>query len=309
MLCRDFREVADSYLSDELSVETNHDFLAHREICGACRAELAARCELRSTLRAGFANSPELQIDQLFARRLREQLAADALQPALPQTRRRVWLAIAACLILALGFGFFTLRNQFRTPPDRLATSPPAPEVEVAAGPDSKVAEGLPRNELIKFAVGDHQNCAIQFHLPNTPISLEEAGRRYDRAYVSLKEAMEERLKGLADPPALVEVHSCIFAGRRFAHFVFKQNGHVISFLVTDYEVLETGTQKTNKATNGDGQMIACSQLDGYQVSCLQTKRHAIFVVSDLSEGDNLALARTLAPGIYEHLSRAERVA
>ena len=62
MQCRDFREVADSYLSDELLVETNHDVIAHLETCADCRRELAARRELRTILRTSFAKAEELQI-------------------------------------------------------------------------------------------------------------------------------------------------------------------------------------------------------------------------------------------------------
>jgi len=65
---------------------------------------------------------------------------------------------------------------------------------------------------------------------------------------------------------------------------------------------------KTNAAplTNQQAQVIACSQLDGYQVSCFQTARHAVFVVSDLPEGDNLALARALAPSVFAHITASK---
>jgi hypothetical protein len=35
------------------------------------------------------------------------------------------------------------------------------------------------------------------------------------------------------------------------------------------------------------------------QVSCFETARHAVFIVSDLPEGDNLVLARALAPSVF----------
>ena len=33
MRCEDFREIADSFLSDELLVETNHEVVRHLEDC------------------------------------------------------------------------------------------------------------------------------------------------------------------------------------------------------------------------------------------------------------------------------------
>ena len=78
MQCRDFREVADSYLSDELLVETNHDVITHLEACADCRRELAARRELRTILRASFAKAEELQMPHEFASRLHGKLHAAA---------------------------------------------------------------------------------------------------------------------------------------------------------------------------------------------------------------------------------------
>jgi hypothetical protein len=42
MECREFCEIADSYLSDELTVESNHDAISHFEKCANCRDELSA---------------------------------------------------------------------------------------------------------------------------------------------------------------------------------------------------------------------------------------------------------------------------
>lgn len=312
MQCRDFREVADSYLSDELLVETNHDVIAHLEVCTDCRRELAALRELRSTLRAGFANSLELQISDQFAASLRAHLYTTALQqPTIFLTRGRAWLAIAACLLVAVGLGVVGVRHRIRAPSEqRVATNNSTVEgTSTPTATDSSRQGDVAINEMARFAVDDHRNCAIEFRLPQAPIALEEAGRRYDRAYTNLTETVRQQLAGLADSATLVEAHSCIFEGRRFAHLVLKQNGHIVSFLVTDLDGLETAARRTNAATNKDGQVISCSQVQGYQVSCFQTARHAIFVVSDLSEGDNLNLAHALAPAIYQHLSRAESVA
>src|SRR5688572_15180015 len=113
MQCRDFREVADSYLSDELLVETNHDMIAHLEACSECRRELAARREVRTTLRAAFTKAEELQIQDQFAERVRERLRDNVPTQApslIPRNRR--WMAIAACLVLAAGLALAAWKRQ-----------------------------------------------------------------------------------------------------------------------------------------------------------------------------------------------------
>src|SRR5712675_932478 len=79
MQCREFREIADSYLGNELIVETNHEVISHLEQCPECRRELAARRELRSQLRQAFIKTPENQLRPEFADHLRTQLHDYAL--------------------------------------------------------------------------------------------------------------------------------------------------------------------------------------------------------------------------------------
>ena len=83
MQCRDFRGVADSFLSDELLVETNLDVIAHLETCADCRRELAARRALRTILRTAFAKADDLQMPQEFASRLQSDLRVAATSGAM----------------------------------------------------------------------------------------------------------------------------------------------------------------------------------------------------------------------------------
>src|SRR5690348_6229751 len=57
--CRTYRDLMDSYISGELTVETNHDVLRHIERCDACRSELERRERTRGLLRDSFAAAPD----------------------------------------------------------------------------------------------------------------------------------------------------------------------------------------------------------------------------------------------------------
>ena len=74
MSCREFRELIDSYLAEELLVETNHEMLRHLEECASCRAELADRRRLRVHLKSAFIRSPDLQAGPGFVATLTSQL-------------------------------------------------------------------------------------------------------------------------------------------------------------------------------------------------------------------------------------------
>jgi hypothetical protein len=74
MECRDVRELADSFLSEQLLVETNHELLRHLDTCPDCRADIAGRRAMRDGLRAAFARAEDLRPRPEFAAELRATL-------------------------------------------------------------------------------------------------------------------------------------------------------------------------------------------------------------------------------------------
>ncbi|HSE24436.1 MAG TPA: hypothetical protein VLB68_22400 [Pyrinomonadaceae bacterium] len=316
MQCREFREIADSYLSNELMVETNHGIIGHLEQCAECRQELKARRELRGKLRGAFIKLPENQLRPDFAARLGTQLHDSLIKQGsqlgsargrqLSITRKHTtWIALAACLLLAMGLGLVIVRNRLVGPkaPGEIAVSMPKRSDSPELNPGLPVS--IVKTELAKSAVGDHRDCAIKFRLAEKPIDLEVAGQKYDPVYRNLTKAVLSQQGAAPLDAQFVEAHSCVFEGRRFAHIVLKYHGQVVSFLVTDIEPTK-GVQPEAVLRSADPPVITCSQFDGYKVSCFQTARHAVFIVSDLPEGDNLALARALAPSVFAHIIHTE---
>ena len=202
MECREVRELADSFLSEQLLVETNHELLRHLETCPDCRAEIAARRAMRDRLRAAFGRAEDLRPRPEFAAEL-----LTALRPSRPGVSRRSvlqsWWTLAAGLALAAGGGLFVRNSHSRS---RLAT-------------------------LAREAAGDHQNCAVKFNLAERPIRLEEAGRRYGAPYAALATF---EAPAVAGPLEMLERHACVYQGRRFGHVVFRYRGALTSLLVTD---------------------------------------------------------------------------
>src|SRR5262245_50222817 len=75
MDCQNFKELLDSYLCGELAIETNHSILRHAERCGACRGEMAARRNLRVSLRSVCSKE---KMSDLAMERLRERIRSEA---------------------------------------------------------------------------------------------------------------------------------------------------------------------------------------------------------------------------------------
>lgn len=316
MQCRDFREVADSYIRDELLVETNHDVIAHLNTCADCRRELAARRDLRSILRASFTKAEELQMSDEFASRLKSELcvAAASGETSLNLSRRG-WL-IAAGIVVAVIIGIIVWQRQQARPGSQMAgtrqpqnTSAVKPSIVQPPPADIAVEANAILGRMSELAAGDHRDCAIGHRLPDMPIPLEEAGRKYDRAYLDLTKAVMSHRDDFNEVMELVMAHACLFKGHWFAHIVVRHRGSLVSLLVTKLDGSEaTAPGKDEPPKDPEGQVIACSTSEGYQIACFRTVQHAVFVVSDLGEGANLAFARRLAPSVYEHVTHAEQV-
>lgn len=78
MQCSNLREIADSWLSDDSVMTTNHEALEHLEHCDDCLGEIVDRRNLRATLRTAVMQAPAAQMSEEFATRLRARLRLES---------------------------------------------------------------------------------------------------------------------------------------------------------------------------------------------------------------------------------------
>lgn len=97
-----------------------------------------------------------------------------------------------------------------------------------------------------------------------------------------------------AEKIQFVEAHSCVFEGRHFAHVVLKYRGKIISLLVTDTDLPANGTTITNQSN------------DSISIAGFNVARHAVFVISNLSEPDNTTIVNIISTAIQHHIEKAE---
>ncbi len=297
MNCRDFREIADSYLSDELMVETNHGILRHLEDCPNCRRELVARRRLRRTLRTAIEKSPESRVNPVFAGKLRRELREKALKEKSARSFFGTRLIFtSACAVLIFGVVLGVVWRQGDVP------------TTVTVNQDSSAAPNLPapadappifQAAFIKArqdAVDDHKYCALQYKLKERPISLEESARLYDTPDKDLDATVMKTLRaGFGETVRLIKAHSCVINGRRFAHVIVEYQNRIVSVLLTTHE-------KELPANAGEAK--DCQIVEGLRVSCFETVAYSVFVISDLPETENTLLARLLQTPLVAHLEK-----
>ncbi|MEO8073938.1 MAG: zf-HC2 domain-containing protein [Acidobacteriota bacterium] len=278
MKCLDFREIIDSYLCDELLTETNHEVLRHLEECVNCRGVIENRRILRSKIKSAVVNSPQFQMRDEFYNSLCIQLKHASTIVITEKkslwTGNNYWMAFAAGLIFAVGLGFWFLQPQ----------------------PENSYPTGDQEAQKIAFAgyaVGDHQNCAIDFNLPEEPVHIDLASAQY----VDLRKGVLDPLQNSDRKYELLESHICKYNGHKFTHIVFRHEGKTVSVLITDLQ--------NYPALKNDE--VAKIFADGYQIARFDVKNKAVFVVSNLSEQENMATARILENPLSRNLNSNEQ--
>jgi hypothetical protein len=314
MHCQEFKEMMDSYLGDELLVETNHEVLRHLENCPACRNELAARRGLLTQMRSAVKNAPGMQLNQVFAIKLRNDLRETALRPSVWEKLKggsfsgsRLLAATAACLLLMTLFGVVWFNQS--APEEKIAAvgeNQRNKSDELSRPTESPVTQAvqIAWRELTHSAVGDHKNCALHFRLEEEPISLKKAAEKYGKYNKDFDKTVAASLSEIfpakqtdkpGDKITIYEAHSCVFQGRRFAHVILLYRNRRISMLVTEVNFpAETNEEIFSDAT------------EGLLVASFRTARHAVFVVSDFTATENVTIAQKLSPAIRRHVEQAE---
>ncbi|MBP6821101.1 MAG: hypothetical protein KA368_06135 [Acidobacteria bacterium] len=288
MDCRNYKELLDSYLCQELAVETNHQILQHAEHCSSCRSEMASRRNMRESLRRACLNE---RMSDEACERLRSRLHDTAYKPN-PSAKIksinwrdrlagffsfRVLIPVSTVILfLAIGALFY-----FKTQ---------TPTVAAFELSDTLMAE----------SADDHRNCATHFLSSTKPVVMPGSVTEFDEACLELDKVASVGAAGLT----LRAAHVCQPDSRRFAHLVYTRGDNLISLLVAkrDSRALKTGLVPFD--TNIAGLQKANNR--ELSLGAYQTSKHVVLVVSDLPESENEKLSQTLARPVVEHISRLD---
>ncbi|MEZ5428710.1 MAG: zf-HC2 domain-containing protein [Pyrinomonadaceae bacterium] len=283
MKCQDFRELIDSYLSDELLTETNHEVLRHLEQCAGCREVTRDRRIFRERLRSAVQNCQDFQICEKFNANLYESLKQTALPPR--SIKKSFWggrfslaaaTAAAAGLLVIAAVGVLFLGY---------SGSDFDPKVEVS--------DEMQDPQMIYFqalALGDHRKCALEHRIGQRPEDIDLS----EPQYAGLKEGVQIPLKNKFGRCELIDAHICRYQGHDFTHLVFKPEGRTMSVLILE---LSEGEQLKESG-------IAKLSTGDFQIARFDVEHKAVFVVSDLPEQENFSAAETVETPLRRELSQ-----
>jgi Putative zinc-finger len=267
--CGRIRDVLDSYMSDELLVETCHEIEAHLEDCPGCRGELEARSELRQELRRALAIEPG---DAVTLRR-KIETAIDAAQRRTVGRRPRRWLALAAGLVAAAAVPVALRWERFEGAPPSVAGQPAARSLGGEGNGAERLAVALPATfEPLDFpaVAWQHNMCAIQ-RRPAVPPSLEAAAHQ-----LGPYQALLARVDYAAIGYRLLDAHVCPHDGHRLGHLVLEKDGEIVSVFATEEGELHAETG----GADGDLPQFERHTAEGFEVERIVVGNERGFLVA-----------------------------
>lgn len=278
--CKRMRSYLDSYLNNELMVETNHEVLTHLEKCETCSRSLEDRARLKVQLKRAV-------MQDYAPAALRDRIGLDLRRSHgfSFNTFSLSFAAAAAVLVIAVAT-FFT-------------SSPTKNALSLQA----EVAPGDVTGQVLKIGFDNHVFCTIDHKLANKQFTAEQMSERLGAEYAGLVALVKEKM-----PPAYtVEVgHRCHYQGREFIHLIMRNQDDVVSLVIT---------RKNGEAFPAGG-AAAVLQASGIpmhetswhkiQVAGMETREYLVFVISNKTLEGNEEVASSLAPAVSGFLKKLE---
>jgi anti-sigma factor (TIGR02949 family) len=281
--CKKIRSYLDSYLNDELLVETNHEVLRHLEGCKDCARALEDRTRVKSLLQQAVRR-------EAAPAYLRERIAQDVRKrdnnkSAHSFNTGRRW-AFAAAAAIAIVFSSWAVIHSLN--------SRKAQSFEAALDQSAQV---------LRIGLNDHINCAIVHKQADRRFTPEQMAERMSAEYVGLVPVVKEKA------PAGYEVvvaHKCHVDKREFIHMILKNGENVLSLIITKKNGEAFPRSAALEVSKAAGVPIYETRIQDYEVAGFETRDYLGFVVSNLAQENNLQIASTLAPAVREFLAKME---
>ncbi len=274
-ICEKVRRYFDSYLDNELLVETNHEVLRHVAACADCARILEERGRLKKAVKQAVMKE---QAPPALIEDIRKTIRETKTTMVFARDLRRWGMAVAALLILAVG-GVVMLRtidfDQART--------------------------------ILGIGLADHVHCTLELGKWKELISFEHmkeatGSDALGPEFIDLVPLAKEKL---GSDFQLVQGHRCTLNGRDYVHLIATgRNGAILSLIITRKNDEAFPRARLAAAIQASGVSIYHDNQANLEIAGFETNHFLAFVASNLDREGNLKVASTLAPSIYQFLQR-----
>jgi anti-sigma factor (TIGR02949 family) len=277
--CERVAEALDIYLDRELPADEMNAIAKHLEQCPDCARELGERQAFRARLRAAARSTPvPADLVSGIDRRLNARARHGFLHPGM--------MALAAAAMLAVCIGAW--RVEFNHPDQNAYLQ--------------QVSTGVAR--IMRVGLNDHVHCAVFRKYPAQPPSLEHMTQLLGRQYADLEPIFAAHI-----PPGVkvVLAHQCSFRGRRYVHLIARDGTRLISLVIARRQEGEAFENDLRAVAEEGGEAMYSAGAPQFSIAGFETPAHLVYLVSDLSQQQNLHVMEAMAVQLRDALSKAEQ--
>jgi len=278
-MCERIRSYLDSYLSNELLIETNHEVLKHLEACRECSAELENRARVKNALHQAVRRQP---VPAGLEQRIRNNIRARSSGTGF-RSQHVQWALAAAAAAVLLAVGSWGVFRVFRHEPG------------------SALAERAAA--VLRIGANDHIECAVNHQMSSRRFTFEDMSGNMGPEYIGLVSVVKERMPSGYE---IVVGHKCHVNQREFVHLILKNQAKILSLAVTRKGADSFAGKNLVAAGKSSGIPLYNGLVESYQVAGFESRDYLAFLVSSLDEDENLQLASRLAAPVREFLARGE---
>ena len=276
--CKKISPYLDSYLNDELLVETNHEVLKHLESCKSCAQTLEDRARVKTLLRQAVRrDTAPAALRERIERDIRKRAPGSVVSSPV-----MLW-ALAAAAMIAVLIGSWAAFDSRK--------------------PKSFEASLDKSAQVLKIGLADHINCAVMHGQANRRFTPEQMAERLGADYIGLVPIVKEKA------PAGYEVvvaHKCRTDKREFIHMILKNEDKVLSLIITKKNGEAFPKDAALEIIQAAGIPLYEARMQDYEVAGFETRDYLGFIVSNLGKDDNLQIASTITPAVRDFLAKME---
>jgi hypothetical protein len=289
--CERIRRYFDSYLDNELLVETNHEVLRHLAVCPDCTKALDARVRLKQSVKRAVEQemAPAVLLESI-RNGIRERKSFFDFD-------LRRWAMAATVLVILAAGSIVAVRTGHIFAP------------VITAGEDSFQLISAEAQELMRVGLVDHVHCALVLGKWKELLSFEHMREATGRGalgpeFIGLVPMVKEKL---GPDFQLIQGHRCVTNHRQYVHVILTgDNGTILSLVITEKNGEAFDHADIAATMRASGVPLYRANEGQLEIVGFETNRYLVYVVSNLDRGGNLKVASSLALPVYEYLHRLE---
>jgi len=284
--CKKIQSYLDSYVNNELLVETNQELIKHLDNCEACARALEDRVRIKDQLkRAVLGETAPVALHERIRQNIRGTRRFSRRFDVL--TRSWIFAAAAAVLFAAIALGIMVNSSNRST----TSAKPLSLEAEVTPGDQT--------GQILKVGFEDHVYCSIDHDMADRQFTKEEMSGRLGPQYEGLVAVVNEKIPR---DYLVVVGHRCHYKSRDFVHLILRKGNEIVSLIITKKNGDAFPPGGAASIVQASGMRMYEAEWHDLQVAGSETRDYLVYVVSNESRTGNEEIASTLMPVISDFL-------